>query len=171
LHTCGPYQTPSQTQEHKKWLALQQRALQNRCLHMTNIERSKTLTSPQLIIFHKSTKMVSNTVAHYRIGVCTWPTGEEQNTLTHGMRSCLFMSCTVICEAVSRSRSCLLAISCIAHVVWLQNALSLDLFVTKLTNHRCYKKSETLQVNLYLLNWCLFRTLATPLWRITAQQL
>jgi len=34
-------------------------------------------------VIHKSTKMVSYTVARYRIGVCTRPTlREEQNTFT-----------------------------------------------------------------------------------------
>ena len=33
----------SQTQEHKKWLAIHQRTLQKRCLHITSIERSKAL--------------------------------------------------------------------------------------------------------------------------------
>jgi len=47
----------SQTQDHKKWLAIHQHALQKRCLHMTNIERSKVLYPHHShIIIRKSTE-------------------------------------------------------------------------------------------------------------------
>ena len=60
----------------KKWLAMHQYKLQNQCLHVINIERSKTLYHHHnCIVIHRSTKMLSHAaVAHSRIGVCTWPT-------------------------------------------------------------------------------------------------
>jgi len=50
-------QTESQTLEHQKWLAIHQHALRKRCLHMTNIGRSKTLCHHHsCIVIHKNTK-------------------------------------------------------------------------------------------------------------------
>jgi len=47
----------SQTQEHKRWLALHQRTLQKRCFHMTNVERSKSLyPHHSCIVIRKSTE-------------------------------------------------------------------------------------------------------------------
>ena len=41
----------------QKWLAIQQCALQNQCLHMTNIKRNKILYHHHnCIVIHKSTK-------------------------------------------------------------------------------------------------------------------
>jgi len=41
---------------------------------MTILERSKTFYHHHnCVVIHKSTNMDSHTVAHYRIGVCTWP--------------------------------------------------------------------------------------------------
>ena len=47
----------SQTQEHKKWLAIHQRTLQKRSLRMTNIGRSKALHPHySCIVIRKSTE-------------------------------------------------------------------------------------------------------------------
>jgi len=47
----------SQTQEHKKWLAVHQRTLQKRCLHVTNTGRSKAVyPHHSCIIIRKSTE-------------------------------------------------------------------------------------------------------------------
>ena len=51
LRTHGPYQ------DHKKWLAIHECTLQKRCLHMTNIGRSKALYPHHTcIVIRKSTE-------------------------------------------------------------------------------------------------------------------
>jgi len=47
----------SQTQEHKRWLALHDRTLQKPCFHTTNIGRGKALyPHHSCIVIHKSTE-------------------------------------------------------------------------------------------------------------------
>ena len=66
-------QTQSQAQEHKKWVAMHQRTLQKRCLHTTNIERSKALyPHHSCIVIRKSTKNgYPYSSAHHITGVST----------------------------------------------------------------------------------------------------
>jgi len=60
LWTCGSYHIHGCNHRYKKkiWLAMQLCALQNRCLHITNIKKSKTLYHHHnCIVIHKSTKV------------------------------------------------------------------------------------------------------------------
>jgi len=83
LRTRGPYHRHKNT---KKWLAIHQRTLQKRCLHMTNIGRSKArYPHHSCIVIRKmdnhskwintlAQKMDNHTLAHHTTGISTCPT-------------------------------------------------------------------------------------------------
>jgi len=73
LRTRGPYHRHKST---KKWLAIHQRTLLKRCLHMTNTGRSKAVYPHHscIVYRHSRRKCINHTVGHCTTGVSTCPT-------------------------------------------------------------------------------------------------
>ena len=103
LRTRGPCHRRNYRHKSIKNVYPHSSALQNRCLHTTNIERGKTLLQHRnnCIVIHKSTKMLSHTAAHQRIDVCTWPSLRgEKYTFTAATSYFLYAWCVNIAHSV-----------------------------------------------------------------------